>query len=245
MDIEFGDINYKNDKGEIVTREEFDLEWQKFMNAVNEAYESKVNEIIIKINSSTQDDTQKLWMLYDYLTSDNMEYVLEGTTPDGKMALDVKYDFSPYKNWKVSSSTKYPAILNNSGICRTYSLAFEDIANKLGIPCRVVTGNTFIEHMWNIVLINGEVKHIDIAYAIMRRKFSHKSDFFLKDFDELIKLGGSRTINPIKELVNDMIIQNEQLHPQIRIISRTDTGSSPIITIINRTDDEDDYKIRK
>ena len=240
MSINFGNITYRNDMGEIVTKEEFERERQRFEKDVNEAYESKANEIISRINSSTQNDIQKLWLLYDYLTGDNMQYNLQRTTSDGRMAIDVQYEFPPYRNWKVSHSTKYPALLNNSGVCRTYSLAFEDIANKLGIPCRVVTGYTGMEHAWNIVLINGEVKHVDVAYAIMRRNFSDKRDFFLKKFDELIQHSGSRTItNSVNELTNEMIDQYKQLHPQIRVISRTDIETTPKITVINRTDTDE------
>ncbi len=60
MNIEFGNIAYRNDSGEIVTKEEFERERQKFEKDVNEAYENKANEIISRINNSTQNDIQKL-----------------------------------------------------------------------------------------------------------------------------------------------------------------------------------------
>lgn len=244
MDINFGNITYRNDLGEIVTKEEFEKERHEFERDVDEAYNRKANQIISKINAITSNDIQKLWLLYDYLTWDNMIYNLQGTTHNGRMASDVQYDFPPYKNWKISHSTKYPALLNNSGICKTYSLAFEDIANKLKIPCRVVTGYTGMEHAWNIVLINGEVKHIDVAYAIMRRSASDKKNFFLKSLDELIQYGGSRTLNTsIDELTNEMINQYKQLHPQIKVISRTDTEINPGITVIKRSDGKNEPKI--
>ena len=68
----------------------------------------------------------------------------------------------------------------------------------------------------------------------MRRNFSDKRDFFLKKFDELIQHSGSRTItNSVNELTNEMIDQYKQLHPQIRVISRTDIETTPKITVIN------------
>lgn len=84
-----------------------------------------------------------------------MQYNLQRTTSDGRMAIDVQYEF-PQK-LESFSQYKVPTLLNNSGICKAYSLAFEDIANKLGIPCRVVTGYTGMEYAWNIVLINGKL----------------------------------------------------------------------------------------
>ena len=214
MCINFGKITYRNDLGEIVTKEEFEQARQKFERDVNEAYESKANEIISRINSSTSDDEEKLWLLFDYLTGDNMRYNLPETTADGRMAIDVQYEFPPYRNWKISHGTKYPALLNNSGVCKTYSLVFEDIANKLGIPCRMVTGYTGMNHAWNIVLINGEIKHVDVAYAMMRRNFSDRRNYFLKSFHELIQQGGSRTMdNSVDELSCDMMNQYNFLHP--------------------------------
>ena len=237
MNISFGNITYRNDLGEIVTKGKFEQERQKFEKDVNEAYESKVNEIISKINDITSDDSQKLWLLFDYLTGDNMKYNLQGTTPSGRRATDVKYDFPPYRTWKIPQGTKYPAILNNSGVCSTFSLAFEDIANKLGIPCRIVTGDTGMEHEWNIVLLNGEIKHIDVAYAIMKRNFSDKENYFLKSLGELIQYGGSRRItSSLDELTTDMVNQYNLSHSKIRVISRTDIQSAPKFTVINRTD---------
>lgn len=235
--MELGNTIYRNDIGNIVTKEEFEQEWQKFEKNVNEAYDLIANKIISEINFSTHNDIQKLWLLYDYLTKENMKYNIQNTVLDGKWANDVQYDFPPYKNWKISHSTKYPALLNNSGVCKTYALAFEDLANKLGIPCRVITGYTGMEHAWNIVLISGEIKHIDVSYALMRRSFTNKKDFFLKSLDELIQNSGSRTVNEYDKLINDMT------NPQIKVISRSDKENKPQITIIQKSSNEIDPKI--
>ena len=152
-----GNITCRNDNGEVVSKEEFDILWDKFQKDVDDAYNEKAEQIISRINNVASTNIEKLWMLFDYLTSENMVYNLKGTTQDGRSALDYGYSFAPHKLWKIEQRTKYPALLNNSGVCKTYSLAFEDLANRLGIPCRVVYGYTGMEHAWNVVLINNQL----------------------------------------------------------------------------------------
>ncbi len=232
MQIKFGNITYKNDNGEVISKDEFDILRDKFQKDVDNTYNEKANQIIFRINNIATSDEEKLWMLFDYLSSENMIYNLQGTTQDGRLALDYGYSFAPYKSWKIRQGTKYPALLNNSGVCITYSLAFEDLANKLGIPCRVVNGYTGMEHAWNIVLINNQLKQIDVAYAIMNRKMNNKKDFFLKD------TLSNRTISSnLSDLEKDLREQYTKEHPQIKIISRTD---EPTIKIISRTDNNEE-----
>lgn len=232
MQIKFGNITYKNDNGEVISKDEFDILRDKFQKDVDNTYNEKANQIIFRINNIVTSDEEKLWMLFDYLSSENMIYNLQGTTQDGRLALDYGYSFAPYKSWKIRQGTKYPVLLNNSGVCITYSLAFEDLANKLGIPCRVVNGYTGMEHAWNIVLINNQLKQIDVAYAIMNRKMNNKKDFFLKD------TLSNRTISSnLSDLEKDLREQYTKEHPQIKIISRTD---EPTIKIISRTDNNEE-----
>lgn len=248
MNINFGNITYKNDLGQIVSKEEFDKEREKFKNDVREAYENKVNELILRINSRTSDDKEKLWLLYDYLTGENMRYDLQGTTLNGRMATGEGYPFPPYKTWRIFHSDKYPAILNNAGVCITFSKAFADISNKMGIACIVTDGYTGMEHAWNAVLINNEVKHIDVAYALMNRTCSDKKNYFLKDISQLIQIAGSRTCNAANsELENELITKYNQLHPEnqiplkitIKEKPKITINEEPKITIINRNDDNE------
>ena len=232
MQIKFGNITYRNDNGEVISKNEHDILRNKFQEDVDNAYNEKASQIISRIKSVATSDIEKLWMLFDYLTADNMSYNLQGTTQDGRLALDYGYSFAPYKSWKIQQGTKYPALLNNAGVCITYSLAYEDLANKLGIPCRVISGYTGMEHAWNVVLINNQVKQIDVAYAIMNKRINNKKDFFLKDTFP------NRTISSdLSDLERNMKEQYAKEHPHIKIISRTD---KPTIKIISRKDDNDE-----
>lgn len=101
MQIKFGNITYKNDNGEVISKDEFDILRDKFQKDVDNTYNEKANQIIFRINNIVTSDEEKLWMLFDYLSSENMIYNLQGTTQDGRLALDYGHSFAPYKSWKI------------------------------------------------------------------------------------------------------------------------------------------------
>ena len=211
MKIRTYTINYYNDNGEPVSKEEFEKDYSKFIKEVDDAYNEKVNQLIKSINSDPANDAVKLWLVFDFLTNNNMEYLLNRTL-DGKNANAIRYSFGNYKTFTVGQETKYPAILNNSGVCKTFALAFEDISNRLGIPCRVVIGNTGMEHAWNIVYVNNEFKQIDVAYAIMNRRINDKRDYFLKD-----SFSGRTVQSDIVAIEKEMKDEYDNNHPKITI----------------------------
>lgn len=222
---------FYDDNGNIISEEEHKQLLKKFKDEVDAKYNRIVNYLVEQINQRCSNDSQKLWILFDYLTGENMQYNLMGVTSDGRKALDYGYEFPPYKSFKIQQGSKYPVILNHSGVCISYAKTFEDICNRLGIPCKVVTGFTAMEHAWNVVSHQGKLKHIDIAYAIMNRNKVDKSNYFLKTFDELKQVCGNRSIN---ESLEDL---EKVLCGKIRIISRTDQQPENKIRIISENDE--------
>jgi hypothetical protein len=221
---------YYDDKGNSISKEELDRRFAEFKQAYESKYEQIVGCLVERINNSCKTNREKLKMLFDYLTNDNMKYDLVGVSIDGKRALHPGYEFPPYGSFfKIEQGTKFPAILFHRGVCGSYSKTFEDICKRLNIPCKVVYGYTGMEHGWNVVLENGELKHIDIAYAIMRRNSINKLNFFMKSFSELQQACGNRTMYQSE---NELI---EELTPKIKVIHRTDVAESGF-RVINRSD---------
>ena len=200
------------------------------------AYNKKVNEIVSVINNRASNDKDKLWLLFDYFTKEDMKYDLNRVHSNGLVS-HPGYTFSNYELFKVSQVEKYPAVLFNKGVCITFSKAFEDICNnKLNIPCRIVNGYTGLQHAWNIVLLDGEVKHIDVAYALINRNRIDKRNFFLQSLDDIKNISGDRTVESnIFELKEEMLEQYKNIHPQIRII--------PKISILNDNDSKKGRRI--
>ena len=159
-----------------MSQEEQQRALDKFNEKVEEAYDAIVNPLVDYINSHAREPKDKLKILFDFLTADNKVFDMSETTPDGKRAYAKTYSLPGHEHekFKYAQTTKYPAVLNDAGICITYSEAFKDISDKLNIPCIVVSGRTSMDHAWNAVYLDEEVRFIDVAYAIMHRGFKIK-----------------------------------------------------------------------
>lgn len=70
----------------------------------------------------------------------------------------------------------YSVLVKRSGVCASFSKAFEFILQCLGIPCVAVNGrlkqgsgllgSSNLGHEWNVVKINGSWAHVDITSAV-------------------------------------------------------------------------------
>lgn len=230
---------YYDDNGNVVSQEKFEFRYAEFVSAYKKKYEQVAEYIVKQINNNCKTNREKLLMLFDYLTNSSMKYDLAGTSANGRRASHPGYQFLPYgKLWRIEQNTKYPAILFNSGVCGSYSKTFEDLCKKLNIPCKVVNGNTGMDHAWNVVLEDGELKHIDIAYAIMNRNTKNKMNYFMKSFAELQQICGNRTMNQ-----NSIGLINELAH-QFKVLSRSDNNQSNF-RVVNRTDESINNKSKK
>lgn len=172
--------NYYNDNGERITKKEHEKEIKRFLETIDSKYEKEVEKIINRIKETARTDEEKLWLLFDFFTGNDMVYNdSAGYDPERTGAYLVFYPVDGYKNWKIGHQTKYPAILHKSGVCITYSKAFEDLANRLKIPCRSIGFEGYngrVGHEWNYVLINNEFRHIDIAMFLQGRRASSNLD---------------------------------------------------------------------
>lgn len=91
-------------------------------------------------------------MLFDLLTNYAHKYDASGLSSGSMTSNHSGYSFPPYGDgFRISQNTKYSAILFRTGVCKSYSMTFEDICLRLGIPCKVITGRTSMEHVWNVV----------------------------------------------------------------------------------------------
>lgn len=159
-------------------------------------------------------------MTYDFGTGNNV-------SDDGTVAIP---DSSKQRYHRVIGEKdvwldgKEGALLNGFGVCAGFADAFADVANKLGVPSRVVDGRTRsvksirgndveVSHAWNQVLIDGEVKNIDVTYGLfandetVKRKKGIASElaaagFFLVDSDTLPRIGPHHDFEDSTELID-------------------------------------------
>ena len=109
------------------------------------AFDEEVNHILSYI-SPEMSDFEKLLTVHDYF------------------ALNYEYNAS------VSSSSEAPEafradgiLVDKTGVCQAYSLAFKYIMNLLQIDCSYAISDT-MNHIWNVVKLDGQWYHVDITW---------------------------------------------------------------------------------
>jgi len=91
--------------------------------------------------------------------TDDMTELEKVLTVHDYMVMHYEYDYS-YSNYLITIMTdKY-------GVCQSYSLAFKYVMDKLGIECTYVSSDE-MNHMWNLVMVNGKWYHIDLTWDDM------------------------------------------------------------------------------
>ena len=76
-------------------------------------------------------------------------------------------------------------------VCEGFAFSFAHIMNRIGIPCGIVAGESFLNgmngsHAWNIIEIDNYVYHLDVTWDICTKdKGKPVFDYFLLD-DQLV-----------------------------------------------------------
>ncbi len=97
-------------------------------------------------------------------------------------------------------------LVMKSGVCESYSRAFQYICQRIGIKNLLVVGQCGDEgHMWNMINIDNQWYHMDLTWDDGETDDEIYYDYFNFN-DEMIKLYGDRIISPLftqNENIND------------------------------------------
>lgn len=110
------------------------------LSSMNMASEKAAKDIIAQLTPD-MDDYEKLKFFHDYLI-----LTCENDKED-------KY-----------SDTIYGALVRKKALCEGYSKAFSYLCNLAGIENVIVTGDTGVPHMWNMVKLKGNWYHVDVTW---------------------------------------------------------------------------------
>lgn len=92
-------------------------------------------------------------------------------------------------DYTYSIYNAYDILINKTGVCQAYALAYKYILNQLDIECWLVTSDT-INHAWNIVNLDGVYYHVDVTWNDNYQTLGKAShDNLLKSEDAIIELG--------------------------------------------------------
>ena len=113
----------------------------------------------------------------------------------------------------------------------------------MGIKCEKVRGKTFMNHGWNVVLINGEPKMIDCFYGITERRCGRDPKKYLLISDEQLKT--YKTHFNYEESLKEST--KKMTHPGFKVkkisINETDLEDSLGFRVTSRSDERTDSGI--
>ncbi|MBP1562027.1 MAG: hypothetical protein J6C96_12410 [Oscillospiraceae bacterium] len=135
----------KRDVEYSATEQQFDVLFEYRFDAdeisrMNLASEKTAKEIMSQLTPD-MDDYEKLKFFHDYLILN-----CENSTSD-------EY-----------ADTVYGALVRKKALCEGYAKAFSYLCNLAGIENVIVTGQTTVPHMWNMVKTGGSWYHVDVTW---------------------------------------------------------------------------------
>lgn len=81
------------------------------------------------------------------------------------LVLNCAYDYDNYLNGTIpeASYSAYGILVNKTGVCNGYALAYKLLCQKVGIECLMVTSNG-MNHAWNLIKLGQHYYHVDVTW---------------------------------------------------------------------------------
>lgn len=137
--------------------------------------ELEVNQVYNNLINDSMTETEKIKKIHDYII--NKTVYDEARSEEVKNNIDVSL--------KHSSNLAYGPLFTGKAICGGYSDAMSLFLDKMGIKNYKISSSN---HIWNLVFINNEWKHLDLTWddPVLKNGENAITDiFFLIDSDEL------------------------------------------------------------
>ena len=142
-----------NSTSNVVTRLFFEYNYvPTAIDGFYDKFDAEVKKILSGIKSDMT-DVQKALYVHDYFVS-NYSY-------DYKVFLDYlsgKKNSIPEEHY-----TAMGVLVNKTGVCQGYALAYNYILNKIGIQAEMVTSSS-MRHAWSLIKIGGKYYHVDVSW---------------------------------------------------------------------------------
>ena len=163
-----------------------------------EELNTKVTEILSKLNLNGKSDYDKIYGVYNYICQAVL-YDFEATGQDGWDGESLGY-----------GQTAYEALCEGKSVCAGIANAVSLLLSKLEIPCKVMTGtNNGVGHAWNLVKLEGKWYYLDATSDLGRSEFQG----FLKGWGDMEDYTLSEESN---EEIKDEDVQETSLEEETK-----------------------------
>ena len=116
---------------------------KKYNDEQIEEIDKVIDKELNTLNLDEMSDSEKIKWAHDYLANKN------------------SYDKEGAQTGKGDGFSAYGAIVKDKAVCQGYAEAMSLFLDRFNIPNILVSSNT---HVWNLVYINGEWKHLDVTW---------------------------------------------------------------------------------
>lgn len=130
--------------------------FQQDFEGLNKKQLDKLKSRISQFNAAVED-------IISTIPTDAPDVVKEILIYD-KLIIDSKYNLSAAENSDTAHQdnfSPYGVLINKTGVCESYSEAFQLLCNAVGINCIQKYGDN---HQWNAVLLDGEWYECDVTF---------------------------------------------------------------------------------
>ncbi|MCI8387550.1 MAG: hypothetical protein HFE63_03680 [Clostridiales bacterium] len=163
--------------GRYTLKLQFDMDIDSYK-SLHTLAEEKADKIIESIITPQMSDMDRVKAIHDYIV------------------LNCAYDYENYLAGTIpyESYTAYGALCNKTAICQGYAASFNLLCERVGIRSVAIGGyppNSNIDHVWNMVLINGQIFYIDTTHddPVPDRKGMVSYRYFCLTESEMTSLG--------------------------------------------------------
>lgn len=150
--------------------------YQKRVNDLN----AEIDALVAKVKG--MDEFEKALYIHDYIVL-NSEYDLE--------LLDYmeKNNFRLPGELRSEKYTEYSILVNGTGVCGSYALAYRAVLNAAGMECLYLS-SAQMNHAWNMVKIDGYWYHVDCCWddPVPDQYGRARRTYFLRTDEEIMEL---------------------------------------------------------
>lgn len=147
-------------------------------------------------------------------------------TPERAIALVEAIRKIKNENVQLLNPTVMEDGLLKQGVCAQYAPYVKKYCNDLGIKCEVVEGQGTVKHVWNLVNINGKIRHLDLTNAIFIRDGygdnptnARSQDWFMATTEQIYAMQPCRRIERIGENKPNQDITAENFSEYMQFIN--------------------------
>lgn len=229
-EIIYSDKNptYKADVGDEIILQEIINKRKKYNLNITSEIDKYKNEVIDLLNNSffmqlkNNEIKEQLFEIF------KNKIINQSLVPTDYYSQQVLYDITwmIYKSFQddfQSGKATYYNGLIRAGVCRHYAQFIYKILNELGIHTVNIIGKSKLIHEWNMVMINDEIRFIDITREIhLRNKAnnynSNKGDWYLITIDDMFNLEPDRDIRQINDVNLDIFITKNNYKEYVDVL---------------------------